>query len=53
VTIKDTSTTTYEDETSPASASVVTTGQRVLVLGTADSTTITAAEVMRGVQQSV
>jgi hypothetical protein len=31
---------------SPASAGVVTTGQRVLVLGTVNSTTITAAEVI-------
>lgn len=46
VTIKGTSSTTYENETSPASASVVTTGQPVLVLGTADSTTITATEVI-------
>ncbi len=46
VTIKDTSSTTYENGTSPASASVVTTGQPVLVLGTADSTTITATEVI-------
>jgi hypothetical protein len=46
VTIKDTSSTTYENGTSTASASVVTTGQPVLVLGTADSTTITATEVI-------
>jgi hypothetical protein len=46
VTIKDTSSTTYENGTAPASASVVTTGQPVLVLGTADSTTITATEVI-------
>jgi hypothetical protein len=46
VTITDTSSTTYENATSPASASVVTTGQPVLVLGTADSTTITATEVI-------
>lgn len=46
VTINDTSSTTYENGTSPASASVVTTGQPVLVLGTADSTTITATEVI-------
>ena len=46
VTITDTSSTTYENGTSPASASVVTTGQPVLVLGTADSTTITATEVI-------
>lgn len=46
VTIKGTSSTIYENGTSPASASVVTTGQPVLVLGTADSTTITATEVI-------
>jgi Domain of unknown function (DUF5666) len=46
VTISDTSSTIYENGTSPASASVVRTGQRVLVLGTADSTTITATEVI-------
>jgi hypothetical protein len=46
VTIKDTSSTTYENGTSPASVSVVTTGQPVLVLGTTDSTTITATEVI-------
>jgi hypothetical protein len=46
VTITDTFSTTYENGTSPASASVVTTGQPVLVLGTADSTTITATEVI-------
>ena len=46
LTIKDTSSTTYENGTSPASASVVTTGQPVLVLGTADSMTITATEVI-------
>jgi hypothetical protein len=46
VTIKDTSSTTYENGTSPAPASAVTAGQPVLVLGTADSTTITATEVI-------
>jgi Domain of unknown function (DUF5666) len=46
VTVKDTSSTTYENGTSPASASAVTAGQPVLVLGTADSTTITATEVI-------
>src|ERR1700733_11248319 len=46
VTITDTSSTTYENGTSPASASVATTGQPVLVLGTADSTTITATEII-------
>jgi hypothetical protein len=46
VTITDTPATTYENGSSPASVSVVTTGQPVLVLGTADSTTITATEVI-------
>jgi hypothetical protein len=46
VTITDTSATTYENGTSPASASIVTAGQPVLVLGTAGSTTITATEVI-------
>ena len=46
VTIKDASTTTYEDGTSAASASAVTTGEPVLVLGTVDSTTITATQVI-------
>ena len=46
VTIKDTASTTYENGTSPASASAVTAGRPVLVLGTADSTTITATEVI-------
>ena len=46
VTIKEASSTTYEQGTSPASASAVTTGAPVLVLGTTDSTTITAAQVI-------
>lgn len=46
VTITDTSSTLYENGTSPASASAVTTGQRVLVLGTVNSTTITATQVI-------
>jgi hypothetical protein len=46
VIITDTSSTTYENGMSPASASAVTTGQRVLVLGTDDSTTITATQVI-------
>jgi hypothetical protein len=46
VTITDTSSTTYENGTSPASAGVVTTGQRVLVLGTVNSTAITATLVI-------
>jgi membrane-bound inhibitor of C-type lysozyme len=46
VTIKEASSTTYEQGTSPVSASAVTDGARVLVLGTTDSTTITATEVI-------
>jgi membrane-bound inhibitor of C-type lysozyme len=46
VTVKETSSTTYEQGTSQASASAVTAGAPVLVLGTADSTTITAAQVI-------
>ena len=46
VTIKETSATTYENGTSPASVTAVTTGQPVLVLGTTDNTTITAAQVI-------
>jgi hypothetical protein len=46
VTIKQASSTTYEKGTNAATISAVTTGEPVLVLGTADSTTITAAEVI-------
>jgi membrane-bound inhibitor of C-type lysozyme len=46
VTVKEASSTTYEQGTSPASISAVTNGAPVLVLGTTDSTTITAAEVI-------
>jgi hypothetical protein len=46
VTVKDTSATIYENGTNPASVSVVTTSQPVLVLGTVDSTTITATAVI-------
>jgi hypothetical protein len=46
VTIKEASSTTYENGTSQASASAVTTGASALVLGTTDSTTITATEVI-------
>jgi hypothetical protein len=45
VTVKETSSTTYQNGTSPASASAITTGQPVLVLGTTSSTTITATQV--------
>jgi hypothetical protein len=46
VTVTEASATTYQKGTSPASASIVTAGQPVLVLGTTDSTTITATEVI-------
>jgi membrane-bound inhibitor of C-type lysozyme len=46
VTVKETSSTTYEKGTNPASASVVTTGKTALVVGTTDSTTITATQVI-------
>jgi hypothetical protein len=45
VTIDETSSTTYENGASSASASAVTTGQRVLILGTDDNKTITATQV--------
>ena len=46
VTIKEASSTTYEKGTGPATASAVTTGEPVLVLGTTDNTTITATQVV-------
>jgi membrane-bound inhibitor of C-type lysozyme len=46
VTIKEVSSTTYEQGTSAATVSAVTAGEPVLVLGTTDSTTITAAQVI-------
>jgi hypothetical protein len=46
VTIKEASATTYEKGTSTATSGAVTTGEPVLVLGTTDNTTITAAQVI-------
>jgi hypothetical protein len=46
VTIKEVSSTTYEKGTSTATSAAVTTGEPALVLGTTDSTTITAAQVI-------
>jgi hypothetical protein len=46
VTVKDTSSTTYEKGTTSASASAVTKGETALVLGTTNSTTITATQVI-------
>ena len=45
VTVNEASATTYQKGTSPASASAITTGESVLVLGTVNSTTITATQV--------
>ena len=45
VTVKEASSTTYQNGTSPASAGAITTGEPVLVLGTTSSTTITATQV--------
>jgi hypothetical protein len=46
VTVDEVSSTTYQKGTSPASASAVTTGKPVLVLGTTSGTTITATRVV-------
>ncbi len=46
VTVKETSSTTYENGTNSASASAVTKGKTALVLGTTNSTTITATQVI-------
>jgi membrane-bound inhibitor of C-type lysozyme len=46
VTVKETSSTTYEKGTKSASASAVTKGKTALVVGTTDSTTITATQVI-------
>jgi hypothetical protein len=46
VTVKETSSTTYEKGTSPTSASAVAKGKTVLVVGTTNSTTITAKQVI-------
>jgi hypothetical protein len=46
VTIKEASSTTYQKETSAASANAITTGEPVLVLGTSNNTTITASRVI-------
>jgi hypothetical protein len=46
VTVAEASSTTYENGTSPVSASAITTGKPVLVLGTTSGTTITATQVI-------
>jgi hypothetical protein len=48
VTVKETSSTTYEKGTSSASASAVAKGKTALVIGTTNSTTITATQVIVG-----
>jgi hypothetical protein len=45
VTVDEASSTAYQKGTSPASASAITTGESVLVLGTVNSTTIAATQV--------
>jgi len=46
VTVHEATATTYEKGTSAASASAVTTGEPVLVLGTTSGTTITATQII-------
>lgn len=46
VTVKEASSTRYQKETSAVSASAITTGEPVLVLGTTSGTTITATQVI-------
>jgi membrane-bound inhibitor of C-type lysozyme len=46
VTVQETSSTAYKEDTTAATASAVTAGQTALVIGTVDSTTITAAQVI-------
>ena len=46
VTVKEASSTTYQNGTSSASASAITAGEPVLVLGTTSGTTITATQVI-------
>jgi len=45
VTVNEADTTTYENGTTPIPATAITQGETVLVLGTTNSTTITAAQV--------
>jgi hypothetical protein len=52
VTVKETSSTTYKNGTTAASASAVTKGETALVLGTTDSTTITATQIIVQPQMS-
>jgi Domain of unknown function (DUF5666) len=48
VTVKQTSSTSYENGTTAASKNAVTNGKTVLVLGTDDNTTITATKIIVG-----
>jgi hypothetical protein len=48
VTVEETASTVYDNSTTTATVSAVTTGNPVLVLGTVDSTTITASQVVVG-----
>ncbi len=48
VTVKESSSTAYDEGTSSAAVSAVTQGKTVLVLGKVDSTTVTASEVIVG-----
>jgi hypothetical protein len=45
-TVKESSSTTYENGTAPSTASAVTTGADVVVVGMVDSTTITATQII-------
>jgi hypothetical protein len=46
VTVDEASSTTYQKETTPASASAITPGEPALVLGTVNSTTVAATQVI-------
>jgi hypothetical protein len=46
VTVNEASSTTYQNGTSSTSASAITAGETVLVLGTANGTTITATQIV-------
>jgi len=52
VTVEEKSSTTYERGTTPTSAKAVAKGQNLLVLGTVNSTTITATQVIVGYEPS-
>ena len=48
MTVKESSSTVYEEGTSSAAASAVTRGKTVLVFGKVDGTTVTASQVIVG-----